>query len=238
MKLLEERQRKDLVLYSPINCFKHSHKIRTVKDVLNLPSKSLGEFKRNYGRDWVIGYISMWLIDLNDSTNVKTRMSDVQIEFTAERIFDSYSLRVTDLTLFFRNIKEGVYGQFYENLGQEKILEWLRKYFDLRCEYAEMLSDRDKKSFEDSIKSLPKETIDKIFEGVGEDKIEHDHEKNGLGKRINKVITKDLLTTIKSEKTELLKEYLINNDINYKTYDETIYKLIETELDLRNKITK
>lgn len=232
---LEQRQHKDLVLYSPSNCAKHSHKIRTVKDVFNLPSKTLGDFKRVYGKEWVIGYISMWLIELNDDSNVKTKMSDAQMEFTATRIYETYSLKVTDLTLFFRNIKEGVYGQFYENLGQEKIMGWLAEYYKLRCEYGEMQAQCNHENFSMTKDPIPKEIVNEMFKGVGSEKVVHDHEKDGLGKRINRVITKDLVTTIKSESLDFLKEYLINNDYNSKTYDETIYKLVETEIDLRNE---
>jgi len=118
-----------LVLLSPKNCNANSHKIKTIKDAILLPSKSLTQLKNDYGKDWVIGYISMWLLDLNDNSNVKQKMNGTQIEFTAERIYDTYFIKVTDLTLFFRNIKEGKYGGYYENMSQEKIMEWMRIYF-------------------------------------------------------------------------------------------------------------
>ncbi len=233
---LEQRQQRDLVLYSPSNCAKHSHKIKTIKDVLSLPSKTLGDFKGEYGKEWVIGYISMWLIELNDNSNVKTKMTDAQMEFTATRIYESYSLKVTDLTLFFRNIKEGVYGQFYENLSQEKIMEWLSQYFDLRCEYGQMQSQSMDDDFSLTKDAISPEVAKEMFKGVGEEKVEYNHEKNGgLGSRIKKVITIDLPTKIKEYTTDELKEYLINNDVDSKNYDEFVYKLIEKELDERNK---
>lgn len=234
---LGQRQQRDLVLFSPSNCAKYSHKIRTIKDVLTLPSKTLGQFKAEYGRDWVIGYISMWLIELNDTSNVKQKMHDAQIEFTAERIYESYSLRVTDLTLFFRNIKSGVYGSYYENLSQEKILEWLAKYFDLRCEMAEMYSN-NYEGFSLSKDGIHPDIAAKMFEGVGDNEVEFNHEKNGLGKRKKGVITKDLTKEIKSTSTKDLRSYLANNDVKSKNFDELITKLIETELDKRNTLKK
>lgn len=231
---LGERQQRDLVLYSPSNCAKYSHKIKTVKDVLTLPSKSLGDFKRAYGKEWVIGYISMWLIELNDDSNVKTKMTDAQMEFTAIRIYETYSLKVTDLTLFFRNIKEGVYGQFYENLSREKIMEWLAQYYKLRCEYGEMLSQGKHDAFSLTKDAINPEVAKKMFEDVGKEKVVHDHDKNSLGARTKNVITKDLIIEIKSWSTENLKKYLIENDYNSNNYSETISKLIESELDNRN----
>jgi len=203
--------------------------------VFKIPSKSLGEFKKAYGKEWVIGYISMWLIELNDSANVKHKMSDNQMEFTATRIYETYSLKVTDLTLFFRNVKEGVYGQFYENLSQEKIMEWLSQYYDLRCEYGQMQSQSKHDNFSMTKDGISPEIAKKMFEGVGDEKVEFNHEKSGLGSRIKNVVTVDLPTKIKSYTTKELRDYLVNNDAASKNYDEFIYKLIETEIDLRNK---
>ena len=179
-----ERQQKDLALYSPQSCYSHSSKIRTVKDIFKLPSKTLGEFKRSYGKDWVIGYVAMWLIELNDNASVKNRMSEAQIEFTAERIYETYSLKITDLTLFFRNVKEGVYGPYYENLSQDKIMQWLSEYWDLRCEYAELENQGRKENFSLSKDKINPEVIEKMFEGVGEEEIVFQSEGSGLGSRI------------------------------------------------------
>lgn len=232
---LEERQRKDLVLYSPSSCAKVSHKLKTIKDVFNLPAPSLGDFKRAYGKDWVVGYISMWLIELNDNSNVKNKMNDAQMEFTATRIFETYSLKVTDLTLFFRNVKEGVYGQFYESLSQEKIMEWLSQYYDLRCEYGQMQSQGNQTNFSLTKDSLSPEVVKEMFKGVGDEKVEYNHESNGIGSRIKNVLSVELPTKIKSYTTKELREYLANNDFTSKTYDEVVYRLIESEIDLRNK---
>ena len=143
----------------------------------------------------------MWLLDLNDNSNVKQKMNGTQIEFTAERIYDNYFIKVTDLTLFFRNVKEGKYGPYYENLSQEKIMEWMRIYFDERCEYAEILSQskaekfsliKDKmhpnliNKFAEIAKELELEKITKIEK---EEK-EKEYEKNGMGTRYKKEVYK------------------------------------------------
>ena len=186
---IEQRQRKDLALYSPQSCYSHSSKIRTVKDIFKLPSKTLGEFKRSYGKDWVIGYVAMWLIELNDNASVKNRMSEAQIEFTAERIYETYSLKITDLTLFFRNVKEGVYGPYYENLSQDKIMQWLSEYWDLRCEYAELENQGRKENFSLSKDKINPEVIEKMFEGVGEEEVVFDSEGTGIGSRMKQTFS-------------------------------------------------
>ena len=200
-----------------------------MKDVINTPSITLGALKNELGRDWVIAYVTVWLIELNDNSNVKTKMSDAQMEFTAERIYESYSLKITDLTLFFRNVKEGVYGSFYENLSQEKVMEWLRIYFDLRCEYGQMQSQSNHSGFSATKDKIPKEVIDKLFSGVGEQKVEHKHEKNGVGIRTKQLLDLKILKA----PTEELKEYLIKSDTTSEFYDKDIYELVEKEIDSR-----
>jgi hypothetical protein len=227
---LEERQQNDLVLYGPKSCAVYSYKIKTVKDVLTLPSKSLGDFKRDYGKDWVIGYLSMWLIELNDHSNVKNKMTDSQMEFTANRIYESYSLKVTDLTLFFRNIKEGVYGQYYESLSQEKIMSWLKEYYDLRCEYGEMIAQSRHDGFSLTKDPIAPDVVKEMFKDVGEEKVVFE-KGEGMGQRKKNMLTAKLLAT----PTDELKQYLIDNDVNNPNYNEFIYTEVEQELDRRNK---
>ena len=240
MLLTEQKRRKDLVLYQPANCFKHSSKIRTVKDVFKLPSKSLGEFKRAYGRDWVIGYVAMWLIELNDNSNVKTKMSDAQMDFTAERIYDTYCLKVTDLTLFFRNVKEGKYGGYYENLSQEKIMQWISLYWDERCEYGQMMSQSSHESFNINRDKLSPIAIQKLFAGIGEEEVNHNKRGNGSGARMKRKVMNNrseflnnMGNQFKIQSNEKLKEYLLEADSRSETFDQELFELAERELDSR-----
>lgn len=224
-----------MVLYNPLNCYKHSSKLRTIKDAINSKSKTLGALNNAYGRDWTIAYINLWLIDLNDNSNVKMRMSDTQIEMTSERILDSYSLKIADITLFFRNVKDGVYGAYYENLGREKIMGWLKIYFDERCEMAQIISSTSHEVFSSSKDKMNPDVLKEMFKGVGDEEVEFKQEKRGLGKRLKETVISDLPLKIKTTTTKELKDYLINNDYNSKTYSEVVYKLVEKEIDLRNE---
>lgn len=237
-KALARSKERDLSLYSPRNCFKHAHKLKSIKDVLSLPSKKLSDFRRVYGRNWTIGYISMWLIDLNDFCNAKNKMSDAQIEFTSERICDTYSLKVTDLTLFFRNVKEGKYGPFFENMSSEKVLSWLAEYFEERCEYGRTMSDSQHEKVNVNLTKMHPEIVKKMFEGVGEKEVEFEHEKSTLGYRTKSGFQRDLITEIKKKSTEELRRYLIENDVSKETYNELIFKCIEAEIDKRNRTSR
>lgn len=221
---------KALVTYSPKNCFKHSNKLKTIKDAISYGKVSLGDLRRSYGSEWLINYIMAWLFDLNDFLNVKNKMNDAQIEFCANEI-SNYSLKITDLTLFFKYIKSGKYGELYENISSDKILTWLNKYFDERCEVASNMNNNQIK-----LSEIHPEVAEAMFKNVGQEKIEHKSSENTLGKRVKRVITKDLIIEIKSKSTQELKDYIVANDIESSNYNETIYNLIEKELDERNKI--
>ena len=244
--LLEERQQKDLVTFSPSNCNKNSNKIRTVKDAIKLPSKSLSDFFRAYGRDWVIGYVSAWVIDLNDDSNVKTKMTDSQMEFTATRIVDEYRLKVTDLTLFFRSVKEGKYGEYYENLSREKIMGWLGKYFDERCEYAQMMSQSNHEKFSMSKDKVHPNILANFKKLDAEIKLKpykrDPDNPNTLGKRTRRnvmkkdgEITMDLKKSLQLKTNEELKNYLLNFNAFTDGFNEETYTLVELILDERKR---
>ncbi|HAX16382.1 MAG TPA: hypothetical protein DCX87_12225, partial [Leeuwenhoekiella sp.] len=73
-------------MYHPAKCFQHSKKLKRVTDALTVPAPRLSELAKSHGREWIIGYVTLWLLDLNDYSTVKRKMSDAQIERTAERI--------------------------------------------------------------------------------------------------------------------------------------------------------
>lgn len=163
-----ERSRKTLALFSPANCYKAGAKIKTVRDVFKYPARSLGSFRAEFGRSWVLAYIKTWLLDLNDSVQANHKLNEVAMEFIAERIFETYPLKVTDLTLFFRNVKSGLYGQFYENLSPDKIMTWLAKYWDERCEAGAMEAQQSHDNFSMTKDPVHPEVAKKMFEGVGD----------------------------------------------------------------------
>ncbi len=213
--------------------------------MLNIPAKSLGDFNRQFGRDWVLGYISMWLIELNDNSNVKTKMSDGQMDFTAERIFDTYSLKVTDLTLFFRNVKEGKYGPYYENLSQDKIMSWLAEYWEERCEYAEMSQQQRHDKFSLSKDKINPEVAAKMFEGVGEEPVDHTGDGNGIGGRTKAFLSKgrnagvlDKLQHIRTMTLKELRDYIINTNAHDEGFDAYFFEMVEREIDIREKLSK
>lgn len=157
--------------------------ISTIADVFKDKTPTLVQIKKVYGREWVIDYISAWLIHLNEITNAKNKMSPNSILFVSETIYDDYSVRLADLTLFFKKVRKGDYGDFYENISEGKMLSWFQKYYDERCNFAQHERHKENKEFSSSIDKMNPEVFKEAFKGVGEEEVKHDHEKNGMGTR-------------------------------------------------------
>lgn len=96
---------------------------------------------REKGVKFTEAYLKVWLIELNEIMALKNPMSEVQIELTAQEIVQEfYGMKIADLSLIFRNIMSGRYGEFYERLDMPKILTFFRLYYDERMEVASQQS--------------------------------------------------------------------------------------------------
>lgn len=135
-------------------------------------------------------------------------MTPGQMQMTAEAIYDTYSLKVADLAYFFNQVKNGTYGEFYENLSREKIMSWLQKYYDDRCEIAQFVSNKKHDGFSATKDKVHPDVIDKMFQDTGKDKIVHYHERNGIGSRNRAIFNADMLTIVKSLSRNKLEEYI------------------------------
>lgn len=116
-------------------------------------SPTIGTFQREKGLAFTEGLILAWLAYLNGMLNLNKPMSDDQIELCASEITqDYYFLKFSDLTLLFKNIISGKYGEFYESLSIAKVLSFFREYTEQRFELASSQSQRfhnDTKSFDE-----------------------------------------------------------------------------------------
>jgi hypothetical protein len=157
--------------------------ISTIADVFKDKTPTLVQIKKVYGREWVIDYISAWLIHLNEITNAKNKMPPNSILFVSETIYDDYSVRLADLTLFFKKVRKGDYGDFYENISESKMLSWFQKYYAERCNFAQYQRHKENKEFSSNIDKMNPEVFKEAFKGVGEEEIKHDQKGNGMGTR-------------------------------------------------------
>lgn len=104
---------------------------------MNSKAITIGTLHRERGRNFTEGLVMGWLVYLNDLLNLNKPMSDDQIEMCAvEVVNEYYSLKFSDLTLLFKKIISGQYGEFYEAISIPKVLSWFREYYEERLELA------------------------------------------------------------------------------------------------------
>lgn len=123
----------------------------------------------HYPRTQIKAYYKLWLLDFISGVNVKHSLTINQIDFIAER-FSERSWNHLDLMLFFRNIKSGIYGQFFESLGPEKILDWAEIYWSDRASVAEIISESENKPFNPNTDKMDPRVFKTMFKDVEDPK--------------------------------------------------------------------
>ena len=122
----------------------HAGKLVSVTDAINSPSHSLGKIQREQSKKFTEGLVLVWLMYLNEILNLNKPMSEEQMKLAATLICEEfYMLKMSDLTLLFKRIISGQYGEFYERLSIDKVLTFFRNYLEERFEIAIDQSSRD-----------------------------------------------------------------------------------------------
>jgi hypothetical protein len=118
-----------LNMYSPGKCLRIFQNTDTAELAIKSNTPTLASIKKNYSEDFLIAYIAVWIVNLNDFVNAIRKMTPSQIEETAVIIYQEfYYLNVADINLVFRKIKKGEFGQLFAELDGVKILSWFEKY--------------------------------------------------------------------------------------------------------------
>ena len=130
--------------YNPSNCMAHAGKLVSVTDAINSPSHSLGKIQREQSKKFTEGLVLVWLMYLNEILNLNKPMSEEQMKLAAVLICEEfYMLKMSDLTLLFKRIISGQYGEFYERISINKVLTFFRNYLEERFEIAIDQSSRN-----------------------------------------------------------------------------------------------
>lgn len=117
--------------------------VKTVEQALETKTPSLGQMIVKYGVEKVEPYIKVWLINLNETLNLKRPLKEHQIDECAYLIVDGYrNITIADINIIFKRAKMGEYGELFESLSVDKILRWFKNYFNDRCNTAEAISIR------------------------------------------------------------------------------------------------
>ena len=130
--------------YAPAKFMLNAGKLVSIKDAINSNSYSLGKLQREHSREFTESVIQKWLIYLNETLSLNNDMSADQIKLSAVLICEEfYMLKMSDLTLLFKRIISGQYGEFYERLSIDKVLTFFRNYLEERFEIAIDQSSRN-----------------------------------------------------------------------------------------------
>ena len=142
---IQKSSRKNLLKkYHPNNCMIYSGKLATIEDAVNSKAPSIASFQREQGRKFTEGLVTVWLMYLNNILNLNKPMSEEQINLCSNMVVEEfYMLKVSDLTLLFKRIVSGQYGEFYERLSIDKVLTFFREYLEERYTLAGEASQRD-----------------------------------------------------------------------------------------------
>lgn len=115
--------------------------IRSVADVLENKTLSIGEYKREQGEEAAQSFLMLELLKLNIRLNLNHPLTEYDVEFIAEDIVSRYPcFTIADIALMMDNIVRGKYGQFYERINASKVLSIVEQYFEERCATAERRS--------------------------------------------------------------------------------------------------
>ena len=142
---IQKSSKKNLLeKYSPKNCMLDFGKVKTIEQALNSKAPSIASFQRQQGRQFTEGLITFWLLYLNNILNLNKPMSEEQINLCSNMVVEEfYMFKVSDLTLLFKRIISGQYGEFYERLSIDKILTFFRTYLEERFTLAGEASIRN-----------------------------------------------------------------------------------------------
>ena len=141
-------------------------KVDNFFDVVRNNDASLVSLKKKIGEEDTQILIACMIGEINGFYNVSNRMSTPQTVETAKMIVDEfYALTISDIKLFTKYDKMGVFGEVYRMDGAV-IMRWLSEYFKMRMERMEGMSISESKQKEKDeqvgIKACPKEVSENI----------------------------------------------------------------------------
>jgi hypothetical protein len=130
-----------LAEFTPGRCLRVFQRQNTPALALKSDAPTLGSIRREYSEDFLVAYIAVWIVNLNDFVNALRKMTPAQIDETAVLITQEYPyLNLADLNLVFRRIKKGEFGQLFAEIDGMKILSWFAEYAQERARTAAEIS--------------------------------------------------------------------------------------------------
>lgn len=114
---------------------------------------TLSEVSAMYGRKVSHSWLVIQLSDLNEYAGARERMTTEQVAETARVIYLArYGLKLSELTLFFSQLKEGRYGAFYGVVDPMQITRALTEFMRYRADVIDrQANERRRKELEERL---------------------------------------------------------------------------------------
>lgn len=142
-------------------------KIKTIKDVFDSNTPVLSVIKRDYGEEFLLTYIALWISGINKFAGGK--LTDDDCISAAELIYeDFYFLKIADLKLIAKRLKK---RKFVRVTGNE-IYNEIEIYFNERCKQAQSYSKEQSDKYKNSLDiiELNNKEIKKLYKDVASGK--------------------------------------------------------------------
>lgn len=118
---------------------------------------TLSQVSAAYGMDAGAEWLVYQLSDLGEVMGVKETFNGHQISELAQLISAEYHfLKVSELMLFFRYVRMGIYGQFYGTIDTTKMMGWLRVFVRDRNG---MYQEREEKEREEKMRNWKRDAM-------------------------------------------------------------------------------
>ena len=124
--------------YSPAKCLVKYIEVNSAAVALKTDAPSLVQVNKTYGHRYLIGYLSLCIVNLCEYLGKKYAMTEQQINETAELVYiDNSYMTLADITMVLTQIKQGKRGgNLYENINGRKIAEVFAAYAQERADTA------------------------------------------------------------------------------------------------------
>ncbi len=145
-------QKEFLAEYDPRMALTKLNKIRTLPDIFKHKTPSLARLRKAFDEDFVVDYLQLWIIRMNDIVGCTNKMNDEQVAYTAQLIYNEFPvLTISDIKYVFDGIVSGRYGELYNTIDSTKVCTWFRKHWDHR------MNEAEQQAYLDHISNKPRE---------------------------------------------------------------------------------
>lgn len=118
-----------------------------MKDCLKTGGLALVQIAYVRGEEKVHAYLKLSIVTFQTMVGVKNMMNETQVDFLANALYAELgkSLRVCDIDYVFYKASIGGYGNLYERISCDKVVQWFRDHASDRIDLQAVEADEEMK---------------------------------------------------------------------------------------------